>query len=160
MGWPGLIATVVALATHPVVGTFYPSQGAGAPVIAWGGSGPGQPDAVARDLAAHGHPAFALRYFDYPSLPPQLESIPLEYFARAIRAFDRRPGVDGSRTVIYGHSRDSEAALLVGSLYPGLAHGVVATAPSNKSYGSAVSAGPGWTLHGRPLPAAIFEGPT
>ena len=31
--------------------------------------------------------------------------------ARAIRAFDRRPGVDGRRTVVYGHSRGSESAL-------------------------------------------------
>jgi pimeloyl-ACP methyl ester carboxylesterase len=160
LGVIGLIATVLAVVTHPVVGTFYPGEPDRTPVVAWGGSGGGQPDAVARDLAAHGHPAFALTFFGEPGLPPHLESIPLEYFARAVREFDRRPGVDGSRTVVYGHSRGSESALLVGSLYPELVHGVIATAPSNKSYGSSYRSGPGWTLRGRPLPVAVFDDPT
>ncbi|MEA2125279.1 MAG: hypothetical protein QOI80_2061 [Solirubrobacteraceae bacterium] len=128
-------------------------------MVVWGGSGGGQPDDVARDLAAHGHPAFALTYFGAPGLPPHLEGIPLEYFARAVRAFDRRPGIDRARTVVYGSSRGSESALLVGSLYPRLVHGVVATAPSNKSYGSAYRRGPGWTLHGKPLPVTLADDP-
>jgi dienelactone hydrolase len=144
---------------HPVAGTFYPAARAGTPVVVWGGSGGGQPDSLARDLARHGHPAFALTYYGAPGLPPRLESIPLEYFARAIRAFDRRPGVDGRRTVVYGHSRGSEAALLVGAHWPRLVHGVIATAPANKSYGSAYEEGPGWTLHGRPLPVALADDP-
>jgi pimeloyl-ACP methyl ester carboxylesterase len=142
-----------------VVGTFYPGDPGRTPIVVWGGSGGGQPDAEARYFADHGHPAFALRYFGAPGLPPELESIPLEYFARAVRKFDRRPGVDGRRTVVYGHSRGSESALLVGSLYPRLVHGVIATAPANKSYGAALRRGPGWTLHGKPLPVAVADDP-
>jgi pimeloyl-ACP methyl ester carboxylesterase len=155
----GLFATVLAVAAHPIVGTFYPGDAARTPVVVWGGSGGGQPDAEARALAARGHPAFALTYFGAPGLPAHLESIPLEYFARAVRAFDRRPGVDGRRTVVYGHSRGSESALLVASLWPRLVHGVIATAPANKSYGSAYRRGPGWTLRGRNLPVALADDP-
>ena len=159
----GLIALIAAAAlSHgpPLVGTFFPGDPDRTPVVVWGGSGRGEPDAEARFFADHGHPAYALTYFGAPGLPPDLEGIPLEYFKRAIVAFDRRPGVDGTRTVVYGHSRGSEAALLVGSLWPGLVHGVFATAPANKSYGSAVSSkGAGWTLHGRPLPIAYANDP-
>jgi pimeloyl-ACP methyl ester carboxylesterase len=157
----GLFAVVLAAVGHhhPIVGTFYPGDPAKTPIVVWGGSGGGQPDVEASSLAAHGHPAFALTYFGGPGLPPHLESIPLEYFARAVRAFDRRPGVDGRRTVVYGHSRGSESALLVGSLWPRLVHGVIATAPANKSYGSAYHRGPGWTLHGRNLPVGLADDP-
>ena len=161
----GLVAAIVVAVTGApsppvVVGTFYRGDRAQVPVIAWGGSGGGQPDAVARDLAAHGHPAFALTYFGAPGLPERLESIPLESFARAIRAFDRRPGVDGGRTVVYGHSRGSEAALEVGARYPRLVHGVIATAPSSKRFGTPFRASlPAWTHRGRPLPFAVADTP-
>jgi dienelactone hydrolase len=145
----------------PVVGTVLrPPAGmrSGAPVVVWGGSTPGRPQGpVARDLARHGHPVLSLAYFGAPGLPDDLERIPLEYFVRAIRWFDRRPGVDGRRLTVYGVSRGSEAALLMGAHFPRLVHAVVAVAPSSKVYPAVHRRAPAWTLRGRPLPYALAD---
>jgi dienelactone hydrolase len=145
----------------PVVGTVLrPPAGmrSGAPVVVWGGSTPGRPQGpIARDLARHGHPVLSLAYFGAPGLPDDLERIPLEYFVRAIRWFDRRPGVDGRRLTVYGVSRGSEAALLVGAHFPRLVHAVVAVAPSSKVYPAVHRRAPAWTLRGRPLPYALAD---
>jgi dienelactone hydrolase len=156
---------VKAARRHPpqraVTGTVLrPPRGTrpGAPVVLWGGSTPGEPQGpVARRLAAGGHPVLSLAYFGAPGLPAELESIPLEYFTRAIRWFDRRRGVDGRRMVVYGVSRGSEAALLVGAHFPRLVRGVVAIAPSSKVYPAVLRRRPAWTLRGRPLPFALAD---
>jgi pimeloyl-ACP methyl ester carboxylesterase len=128
-------------------------------VVIWGGSSPAPPDALAQRLGAAGHPALSVRYFGQPGLPADLERIPLEYFAQKIREFDARPGIDGNRIVVWGNSRGSEAALLVGARYPALVHGVIASAPSSKAY-SAVHDGnvPAWTYRGREVPYAVIDG--
>src|SRR4051812_41431177 len=147
---------------RPLAGTLHRPPDAtrhpGAPVVLWGGSTPGEPQGdVAARLAAAGHPTLSLAYFGAPGLPRELESIPLEYFATAIRAFDRLPGVDGRRLVVYGVSRGSEAALLVGAHFPRLVHGVIAVAPSSKVYPAVLRRRPAWTLRGRPLPYALAD---
>src|SRR5688572_2898341 len=48
------------------------------------GSEGGVPEQAAALLAAEGFAALALAYFGVESLPPRLEEIPLEYFARAL----------------------------------------------------------------------------
>jgi dienelactone hydrolase len=146
---------------RPIAGTLHrPPAGdrPGAPVVVWGGSTPGEPRGdLARRLAAAGHPTLSLAYYGAPGLPRELESIPLEYFARAIRTFDRVPGVDGRRLVVYGVSRGSEAALLVGAHFPRLVHGVIAVAPSSKVNPAVPRRAPSWTLRGRPLPIALAD---
>ena len=54
---------------------------------------------------------------------------------------------------VLGGSRGSEAALLLGAHYPTLVHGVIASSPSDVSFGSYPRAGSAaWTFHGRPVP--------
>jgi dienelactone hydrolase len=54
-------------------------------VLVVGGSEGGRPLRPAAWLASHGYVALALAYFRFEDLPPQLESIPLEYFQEALR---------------------------------------------------------------------------
>jgi len=101
---------------------------------------------TARMLAAHGFPSLAVAYFQAPGLPATLNSIPLEYFTKALTWIRQQPGVDTSHVLAYGISRGSEAALLLGANFPELVNGVVALVPSDAATGSA------WTLAGKPVP--------
>lgn len=111
--------------------------------------------AIAETLAAHGYPALAVAYFHEPGLPKTLSRIRLEYFARALRFLAAQPGVDRRHIVVWGISRGSETALLLGVNYPQLVHGVIAGAGSSHVNGSYPAGhGPAWTFHGRAIPAA------
>jgi len=106
-------------------------------------------------LAAHGYPALSLAYFKEPGLPPALANIPLEYFTRALAVLRRQPGVDPKRVLVFGVSRGSEAALLLGSHFPEAVNGVIVGVPSsvvNRGYPDAATAA--WTHGGKPVPAA------
>lgn len=113
-------------------------------VVAFGGSNGGMlPMArFAHGFASEGYPALALAYFKEPGLPTDLQDIPLEYFAKAIRWVQRQPGVDPKKIVLLGISRGGEGALLIGATYPKLVHGVIAFVPSHE-------VNPGWTYRGR-----------
>jgi dienelactone hydrolase len=159
---PGVTVRATTIARDGFYGAYDtppPGVERGAPVLVFGGSEGGLVAALpAALLASHGHPALAIAYFDEPGLPQSLERIPLDYFARAARWLDRQPGVDGSRLVVWGTSRGSEAALELGVHYPGLVHGVIGGVASAVVYpgftsADAASAAPAWTLHGRPIPA-------
>lgn len=137
------------------------------PVLVLGGSEGGLATAsTAKLLASRGYPALALAYFGEPDLPDALSRIPLEYFARAARWLGTQPGADAGRLTVWGDSRGSEAALLLGADFPGLVRAVVAGSPSSVS-NSAVSprrqlpfTDPAWTLRGKPLPVASpFDDP-
>ena len=130
-------------------------------VLVFGGSEGGlSTDAAAALLAAHGYPALALAYFDVNGLPRYLENIPLEYFAKALRLLAAQPGVDPARLLVWGTSRGSEAALLLGVHYPTLVHGVIAAVPSSV-------ANPGlpdvslaaWTFGGKAVPTVSATEP-
>jgi len=123
-------------------------------VLVFGGSEGGLSGTLTSSLlAAHGYPALAIAYFDAPGLPAKLANIPLEYFAGALRWLRDQPGVDPGRVLVYGVSRGSEAALLLGVHYPELVNGVIALVPSSVSQGSMTGhPGPVWMLGGDPLP--------
>lgn len=87
-------------------------------VITVGGSGGGLDWEMAAALAAHGFASFALPYFGFDPLPASLNSIPLEYFERAIAWLGRQPEVDPGRLAIHGTSRGGELALLLASRIP------------------------------------------
>jgi dienelactone hydrolase len=127
-------------------------------VLVVGGSEGGLSTSLqAASLAAHGYPALALAYFNEPGLPPTLSNIPLEYFVTALKLLTAQPGVDPARILVWGDSRGSEAALLLGAHYPQLVHGVIATVPSsviNGGYPPTDPLSPAWTLAGAPLPFA------
>ncbi|MFB4317583.1 acyl-CoA thioesterase/bile acid-CoA:amino acid N-acyltransferase family protein [Actinomadura sp. 21ATH] len=103
-------------------------------------------------LASNGHPALVLAYFRAPGLPAALKDIPLEYFARAARLLVG----DFGRVVVRGHSRGSEAALLMGRHYPGLVRGVIACAPSADVLPGFPRGGDAWTRGGRPVPGGTI----
>lgn len=127
-------------------------------VVVLGGSEGGlSPTLQASMLAAHGHPAMALAYFDGPGLPADLDSIPLEYVARAVRLLARQPGVDPDRMVLWGSSRGSEAAVLTAARYPDLVRDVVATVPAALA-GSGLPdrSEPAWSFRGRPVPRDVL----
>ena len=123
-------------------------------VLIFGGSEGGLSGTqVAAQLASLGYPALAVAYFAEPGLPANLLDVPLEYFAGALTWLSRQPGVDPAHLVVYGVSRGSEAALLLGADFPNLVHGVVALVPSafvNCSF--PICKDSAWTLNGRPIP--------
>lgn len=165
----------VTCARHTVPGSgFYglycapaPHAGRRPPVLVFGGSEGGLATApTAELLASRGFPALALAYFDEPGLPDALERIPLEYFAGAARWLGHQPGTDAGDLTVWGISRGSEAALLLGAYFPGLVHAVIGGSPSSVTNGavslthSVPPTDPAWTLHGEPLPVASpYEAP-
>jgi dienelactone hydrolase len=93
-------------------------------------------------------------------LPQELQNIPLEYFQSALRWLAQQPGVDPGKLVVAGGSRGGEAALLLGTVYPELIHGVVSYVGSSVVWGTRYSFGApnpeeaSWTLGGQPVPFA------
>lgn len=123
-------------------------------VLVFGGSEGGlSMGFMAGMLAAHGYPALSLAYFKEPGLPPALADVPLEYFTRALAVLRRQPGVDPKHVLVFGVSRGSEAALLLGSHFPQLVNGVIAGVPSSVVFPGFPNGDlPAWTLGGKPLP--------
>ncbi|MFZ0737573.1 MAG: acyl-CoA thioesterase/BAAT N-terminal domain-containing protein, partial [Candidatus Acidiferrales bacterium] len=99
-------------------------------VITLGGSGGGLDWEMAAALSAHGYAGFALPYFGFDPLPGSLNSIPLEYFERAIAWLCRQPEIDAGRLAVHGISRGGELALLLATKIP-LLRAVVGVVPGN-----------------------------
>jgi dienelactone hydrolase len=139
-------------------------------VITVGGSGGGLDWEIAAALAAHGFAAFALPYFGFEPLPASLNSVPLEYFERAIAWLGRQPEVDAGRLAIHGTSRGGELALLLASRIP-LLRAVAGIVPGNvvwQGTGKAPDDGgaaardrnghrSSWTYRGEPLPFVPYR---
>jgi len=133
-----------------------------APVLFFGGSDGGMTEAAlqAELLASHGYSTLGLAYFSEPGLPDALERIPLEYFATAINWLRGSSQGNSRRVVVWGVSRGSEAALLLGAYYPQLVGAVIAGSPSsvgNEAFSAThpvPAFQPAWTLGGKPLPVA------
>lgn len=114
-----------------------------------GGSEGGEsPYTAAMLMASQGHPVLSVGYFGVPGTPPALKEIPLEYFVKAVTWLQQQPQVAKQRTVVYGVSRGSEAALLLAQNFPDLVHGAVLIAPSAEIWDAYPGPGAAWTLHG------------
>ena len=152
---PSVRVRSLSVARDGLYGRFYATGRATRrpALVVLGGSDGGVPDLIAELLASHGYPSLALAYFGAPGLPRRLERVPLEYFARGLRWLRGQPGVDPRRTVVYGISRGAEAALLVASTFPRLAHGAIAMVPSYEVIGTQYGDAPAWTRRGRGLTA-------
>lgn len=147
-------AEIASLGGEGFVGTYY-HRPPGPPVpgvLQLGGSLGGHSALPAALLASHGYPTLSLAYFKEPGLPQTLKDIPLEYFATALRWLAAQPGVDPRRLVVLGVSRGGEAALLLGTVYPDLVHGVVACTPSASVEPAYPGPGVAWTYAGTPVP--------
>lgn len=125
----------LTLARDHVSGTYFsPATPTvrGPAVLLLGGSEGGNSQALlAQTLAARGIPALAVAYFAAPGLPKHLAGIPLEYFRGALTWLEHQPGVEQRRLWVSGGSYGSEAALLLGSRYPDLIHGVLSLSGGN-----------------------------
>jgi len=126
-------------------------------VLVVGGSEGGIPAQKAAWLASHGIAAFALAYFRYEGLPPELEGIPLEYFGSALGWMMQRPEIIPDRIGIVGTSRGGELALQLGSMYPQI-KAVVAYVPADVRYPACCGntrVPYAWTWKGQPLAYAL-----
>ncbi len=164
----GVRGAPVTLAADSVSGQlFLPPKGTARhpAVLIFGGSEGGDSQEFgAAVLASHGYPALSLAYFDTPGLPPTLQNIPLEYFARAARLLASEPGVDPAHIVACGYSRGSEAALLLGADYSSLIHGVIVYSPADMVH-PGLPSGVAWRYQGKPvpvgspIPVSLINGP-
>lgn len=157
---PGVTRTPVR--ERGLVGTLFRPSGPGphAGVVLLGGSEGGLHEPDAALLAAHGYAALALAYFGMAGVPPELVSIPLEYFETAIGWLRGQEGVRNDRLGIVGGSRGGEVALLLGATFPEVTavvssngSGVVTQGIGGSDILEMVNTGrPSWTHAGRPLP--------
>jgi dienelactone hydrolase len=140
-----------------LIGTLFESthRGRRPGILVLGGSEGGNSAAdLAFQLAGHGYTTLSLAYFGANELPPQLQSIPLEYFARALDFLRARGSVKSGQIGIVATSKGSEAALVLASQYPGI-RAVVAYAPSSVVWScicDAVSHS-SWSLGGDDVPS-------
>ena len=143
---------------HGLRGTLLVPPGGGhrPAVLVVGGSEGGVPLRRAAWVASHGYIAFALAYFRFEDLPPQLENIPLEYFQKALQWLIARPEVGDSKIAVMGTSRGGELALMLGAMFPRV-KAVVAYAPASVRMASCCNqtGNPAWTWQGRALPYII-----
>jgi dienelactone hydrolase len=151
---------------HGLVGTLYrPDTRERLPgVVLLGGAEGGMHEDDAALLAAHGYAALALAYYGLPGLPPTLQGVPVEYFAGAFDHLRARPDVHPDRLAVVGGSKGGEAALLIGSLLPGLRAviSILGSGVVTQGISQDVRTGsfldilatpvPSWTHRGRELP--------
>lgn len=137
------------------------SGGAEPAILVIGGSDGGIDNAAAQAqaFAEAGLPALAIAYFKAARLPSELREIDLEYFRDALEWLAAQPEADPHRLVVFGVSRGSEAAMLVGAHFGRLVSGVVAAVPSNVVVCSWPPGAPAWMIEGRPLPYQSRFGP-
>lgn len=131
-----------------------------APVLVFGGSeGGNSGEYAAALLAAHGHPALSLCYFDCgkgSERPRGIDMIDTGYFLRAAKLLREEPGADPEKLAVMGNSRGSEIAQLLGQRHPSVVRDVIAYAPSavvNGPYRAGPSGVAAWAEKGRPIPA-------
>jgi dienelactone hydrolase len=115
-----------------LVGVLYHPAGPGPwpGVMHLGGAEGGMHEDDAALLAAHGFAVLALAYYGLPGLPQTLQSVPVEYFGRALDFLGGRQQVAAGRLAITGVSKGGEAALLVGSMYPAAVRAVISVVGS------------------------------
>jgi dienelactone hydrolase len=140
---------------------FPPPTGKGLLVLYLGGSEGGVPRGSARDLSNQGFGVLALGYFKAPGLSATLESVPLEYFDKAIDWLAAQPSNAHRRIAIVGVSKGAEAALLVAARNSQVC-AVVTGAPSSVAWQgfnpqNPMSSGPSWTVGGHAVPYAPYD---
>lgn len=161
---------VVTATDSALSGYLVPGEGEGphpGVLILHGSGGPdGYERAYAERLARCGYTTFCVSYFDAPTAPDALQTVPLETFERAAAWLRERPTVSASRATesvaVVGFSRGAEAALLAGSEFDNLAPvvGYVSSAysfPAPTWMDGVESECAAWTLDGEQLPYLPVE---
>lgn len=117
-GLVGVFVTPAAPGPHPALLIFGGSEGG----LEYGLR-------YARHYASLGYSCLGVAYFDAAGLPPYLESLPLEYFGKALSWMKARPEVRADAIGVLGASRGGELALLLGATFPEI-KAVIASVPS------------------------------
>jgi pimeloyl-ACP methyl ester carboxylesterase len=124
-------------------------------IIIPGAGGPNLQTLAAYLLAARGFTVLSLPYYGFDGLPQQLESIPIEYFSRAVNLLRREYIGNDRKLFLLGISRGAEAAAMTALRRDDIA-GLLLLSPSsvlNSGWGAGLQRRvPAWTLHGLPLP--------
>lgn len=124
------------------------------------GSEGGIPETEAALLASHGYCAFALAYFNAPSLPDQLMNIPLEYLKQGIDWLLAQEQVDRERIGVIGGSKGGELSLLLAATFPEI-KAVVAKVPSSVVWAGipkgGMAFGSSWKYQDQALPFLPFS---
>ncbi|MEM9880422.1 MAG: acyl-CoA thioesterase/bile acid-CoA:amino acid N-acyltransferase family protein, partial [Pseudomonadota bacterium] len=138
-----------------------PGDGPHPGVVVVPGSNGGTHTQSAALLASRGFAVFAMALYNYKSLPPTGENIPLEGYLNAVHWLRNRVGHD--RIALRGGSRGAEGALLAAAHFPGLVKSVIAWVPTPMHLVASSSAPdtptPLYTLNGQPLPFANVHFP-
>jgi dienelactone hydrolase len=131
---------------------FAPDHPHGDAVVLVGGSEGGYDSyfLVAAQLAAEGHPALVLGYFDAPGLPRRLRRIPVETVWRGVDLL-RHATSQRHDVALLGASRGGELVLLAAALQPTLVDEVIALVPSSLVGRADDMRSAAWTLGGRPI---------
>ncbi len=90
----------------------------------------------------------ALAYIPGAALPRTRDTVPLEYFADALRWLREHPDSSGEAPMVWGFSRGGEVSLLLAATFPELVSGVVAGVPADRVH----CGPPSWTLRETTLP--------
>jgi uncharacterized protein len=155
----------VAVRENGLVATWFaPATGKRGPVLLVLGGSEGGEDTgkrVGAAFAAQGYGVLALAYFKAEGLPEQLQEIPLEYFARALRWIEAQPLADARRIGVYGVSKGGETALLLASRHPQI-KAVVAGVPSSVvwqgiNFADYTSVKSSFSLDGKPVPFLPYD---
>jgi pimeloyl-ACP methyl ester carboxylesterase len=132
-----------------------PGKRGAAVVIIPGAGGPAFEILPAYLLAARGYTVLSLAYYGLEGLPQQLESIPIEYFSKAIDYLRQNYVGPDAKIVLMGISRGTEAAAME-ALQRTDIEGLILLSPSsvlNSAWGTGFKARmPAWTLQGSALP--------
>ena len=127
--------TLLTAAKHGFVANYYPATNSEPQiaVLVLGGAEGGLPEQLAQPVIDAGYPTLALAYFNADGLPPELEKIPLEYFAKAKSWLQSQPNVKPDQLMVVGWSKGAELSLLLASRDEQIAK-VVAIAPSSVAW--------------------------
>lgn len=153
----------VAVHENGLVATWYAPAKKAPVIIALGGSECGEKGGqlLASSIAKEGFGALALAYCGADGLPPAVESIPLDYFTKAIDWVEQQPLADKKRIGIYGISIGAETSLLVASRDKRI-KAVVVGSPSSvvwqgfdtRHYGDTE---PTYTFDNKPVPYVPYD---
>jgi dienelactone hydrolase len=137
-------------------------------IVVLTGSDGGIPLRHAPLLAARGYVVFALAYYRLPSLPSNIQEVPVDYIEKGLAWLKSLPQVDPRRIGIIGLSKGAELALLTASLNPREFRAVVGVSPSSvvweavvrdpapTPYASVKHDRSSWSRKGQPLPFLPF----
>jgi dienelactone hydrolase len=150
----------VELKDQPFVADYYytPDSVSKIGVIVIGGSEGGKPYYLAEPLAEEGFSVLSLAYFKEPTLPDNLELIPLEYFTTAINWFKRNYNFE--KIIIVGISKGAELSLLLATNFKNI-NGVIAYSPSAVVFegfcAKQTDSNSSWMIDGTQVPFVPFD---